>query len=71
MCVKNDTHIQFFLRKMLGRLPGMDPISLAAVDSRDPILSDSWDPMIILSDSRDPIFNSRDPIRVLCPKQQL
>jgi len=33
-------------------------------DSRDPIFSESRDPMIILSDSRDPIFNSRDPNRV-------
>jgi len=33
-------------------------------DSKDPIFYDSWDPMIIFSDSRDPIFNSRDPIRV-------
>jgi len=31
---------------------------------RDPMFSDSVDPMIILSDSRDPIFNSRDPNRV-------
>jgi len=30
-------------------------------DSRDPIVSDSRDPMIIFADSRDPIFNSRDP----------
>jgi len=31
---------------------------------RDPIFSDSRDPMIIFSDSRDLIFNSRDPNRV-------
>jgi len=31
-------------------------------DSRES--SDSRDPMIIFSDSRDPIFNSRDPNRV-------
>ena len=39
----------------------MDPISLI---SRDPIFSDSRDPMIIFADSRDPIFNSRHPNRV-------
>jgi len=33
-------------------------------DSRDPIFSDFWDPMIIFSDSRHPIRNSRDPNRV-------
>ena len=33
-------------------------------DSRDPICSDSGDPMIIFSDSRDPISNSRDPNQV-------
>ena len=33
-------------------------------DSRDPILSNSRDPMIIFSDSRDTIFNYRDPNRV-------
>jgi len=32
--------------------------------ARDPIFSDSRDPMITFSDSRNPIFNSRDPIRV-------
>jgi len=31
---------------------------------RDPIFSDFRDPMIIFSDSRDPIWNSRDPNRV-------
>jgi len=31
------------------------------LDSRDPIFSDSRDSLIILSDSRNPIFNSRDP----------
>jgi len=31
---------------------------------RDPIFFDSRDPMKIFSDSRDPIFNSRDPNRV-------
>jgi len=38
-------------------------------DSTDPILSDFGDPMIIFSDYRDPIFNSRDPNRV--PKTPL
>jgi len=33
-------------------------------DSRYPIFSYSRDPMIIFSDSSDPIFNSRDPNRV-------
>jgi len=33
-------------------------------DSRDQIFSDSRDLMMILSDDRDPIFNSRDPNRV-------
>jgi len=33
-------------------------------DSREPILSYSRDLMIIFSDSRDPIFNSRDLNRV-------
>jgi len=33
-------------------------------DSRDPILSDFRDPMIIFFGSRDPIFNSRNPNRV-------
>jgi len=32
---------------------------------RDPIFSDSRDLMITFSDSRVPIFNSRDPNRVL------
>jgi len=32
--------------------------------SRHPILSDSRDPMIIFSDSSDPIFYSRDTNRV-------
>jgi len=36
---------------------------------RDPIFSDSRDPMIILFDPRDPILNSRDPNRV--PKRFL
>jgi len=31
---------------------------------RDPIFSDFRDALIIFFDSRDPIFNSRDPIRV-------
>jgi len=31
---------------------------------RHPIFSDSTDPMIIFSDSRDLIFNSKDPNRV-------
>ena len=30
---------------------------------RDPIFYNSWDPMIIFSDSRGSIFNSRDPIK--------
>jgi len=30
---------------------------------RDPIFSDSRNTMIIFADSRDPIFNSRDPKR--------
>jgi len=34
-------------------------------DSRDPTFSDSRDPMIIFSDSRDLMFNCRDPNRVL------
>jgi len=38
-------------------------------DSRYPIFSYSRDPMIIFSDSSDPIFNSRDPNRV--PKTPL
>jgi len=38
-----------------------DPISS---DSRDPIFSDSKDPMINSSESRDPIFDSRDPNQV-------
>jgi len=33
-------------------------------NSRDPSFSDFSDPMIIFADSRDPIFNSRDPNRV-------
>jgi len=33
-------------------------------DSKDPIFSDSSDPLIIFSDSRDPSFNSMDPNRV-------
>jgi len=33
-------------------------------DSRDPIFPDSREPLIIFSDSRDSIFNSRDPNRV-------
>jgi len=33
-------------------------------DFRDPIFSDSVDRMTIFSESRDPIFNSRDPNRV-------
>jgi len=32
--------------------------------SRDPIFSNTRDLMINFSDSKDPIFNSRDPIRV-------
>ena len=32
--------------------------------SRDPIFSGFRDPMIFFSDSRDSIFNSRDPNRV-------
>jgi len=36
---------------------------------RDPILSDSKDPITIFVDSRDPIFSSRDPTRV--PKTSL
>jgi len=46
----------FFSRKVLGTRYG--PVSC-----RDPIVYDR-DPMIIFSDSRDPIFNSRDPNRV-------
>jgi len=38
-----------------------DPISLIL---GDPIFADFRDPMIIFSDSRDPIWNSRDPNRV-------
>jgi len=41
-----------FLRKILGTWYGPD-------------LSDSKDPMIICSDSEDPIFNSRNPNQVL------
>ena len=33
-------------------------------DSKHPIFFDSRGPMIIFSDFRDPIFNSRDPNRV-------
>jgi len=33
----------------------MDPQGLDFSDSRDPIFSDFRDPMIIFSDSRDPI----------------
>jgi len=33
-------------------------------DFRDPIFSDSRDPMIIFAVYRDPIFNCRDPNRV-------
>ena len=33
-------------------------------DSKDPIFSDSTDPLIIFSDSKDAIFNSMDPNRV-------
>jgi len=33
-------------------------------DSRDTLFSDFRDPMIIFSDTRDPIWNSRDPNRV-------
>jgi len=33
-------------------------------DSRGPIFFDSRDPMMIFSDFRDPIFNSRAPNRV-------
>jgi len=41
-------------------------------DFRDPIFSDSRNPMIIVSDSRDPIWNSRDANRVpKTPKKNL
>jgi len=33
-------------------------------DSKDPIFPDYSDPLIILSDSRDTIFNPMDPNRV-------
>jgi len=33
-------------------------------DYRDPIFFDSRDPMMIFSDCRDPVFNSRDPNQV-------
>jgi len=33
-------------------------------DSRDLIFSDFRDPMTIFADSRNPIFNSRDPNQV-------
>jgi len=35
------------------------------MDLLGPYFSDSRHPMIIFSDSREPIFNSRDPNRVL------
>jgi len=47
---------------MLGTQCG--PVGTRFSDSRDPIFPDSRDPMIIFSDSRDLIFNSRDPNRV-------
>ena len=62
--LKYDVITQVFLRKMLGTWYGPD-----FSDCRDPIILDSKDPMIIFSDSRDPVFNSRDPIRV--PKTPL
>jgi len=34
------------------------------MDLQGPDFSDSRDPMIIFSVSRDPIFNSRDPNRI-------
>jgi len=34
------------------------------MDLQGPDFSDSREPMIILSDSRDLIFNSRDPNRI-------
>jgi len=42
----------------------MDLQGLDFSDSRDPTISDPRDPVIILSDSRDPTFNSVDPNRV-------
>jgi len=42
----------------------MDLYGPGFYDSKDPIYSDSRDPLIILSDFRDPIFNSVDPNRV-------
>jgi len=44
---------RLFLRKMLGTRYGPD-----FSDSRDPIFSDFRDPMIIFSDSGDPVWNS-------------
>jgi len=37
------------------------------MDLKGPIFSDTRDLMVIFSDSRDPIFNSRDPNRVPKP----
>jgi len=45
---------------MLGTRCGSD-----FSDTTDPIFSDFRDPMIIISDSRDLIFNSRDRIESL------
>jgi len=40
-------------------VPGMDLEGPNFSDSWDPIFSDSRDPMMIFSDSRNPTFNSR------------
>jgi len=47
---------------MLGTRYG--PVGTRFSDSRDPIFSDSRNLMIIFSDYKDTIFNSRDPNRV-------
>ena len=50
-------YISAFLRKILGTQCGPD----TRIHWNIPIFSDSRNPMIIFFDSRDPIFNSRDP----------
>jgi len=48
---RNTCMVQFFFKENVRYL---------VWTCRDPIFCDSRDPMITLSDSRDPIFNSRD-----------
>ena len=45
--------LRVFLRKMLGTR--YESVGTDFSDSRDPVFSDGRDPMIIFSDSRDPI----------------